>query len=536
MRIKIVLCIVALVVLLSFGACSSREPSLSEAEAYRLFEEELMSLTEFQFRAEAEIELFIQLMEFEHGLVEMEASVSMAQKEMYLASQMNFDGDSLAMDLQTEVYVFADMTYMNMASTMQGMVDAVLSQQGLRHIPFSVLDQLGGYAFMQVPTEDLEDVFSIEAIREELNIPEAFSDEVAEQYLALEGDVFTFILEGQEVFAYMEGGFQNLFQTTSGSAINPLDDFSVFMDSMTEEFGEEALVDARLVMTRARGEEGFSLGTELYIPELFHVVQMIQVIPEPPAPLERPLRYLSGEEMFLRAAEVEEILWEILLERRPPDTFDWEAFEIFDPETDEIQLVYDLENLSLFGHNLAGSSVLETHRFPDGRDGFLDVIVFSSVELFEEEGFLTFFDDRLPMTMTYELVQGGNAADLVRDQALESIDLGSSSRYFMVSPLRVNADYSLAALTIEGRRESQFAIPIMSIRLAQTIPDSDDVLLLTIRPVGIRRPEDAGEVWEAVLEDLFAILDELEEHFGIELRESVAAFLEHPYFLPPPRE
>ena len=531
MRIKIFLYIAVLAFLLSLSACAPRGPRLSDEEAYRLFEEELMSLTEFQFRAEAEVELFFPLMGFEHGIVEIEASVSIAQKEMYHASQMNFRGNLHIMEVETEVYFFADMTYVNAAMTMQGMVDALLSQQGLGHIPFSALDQLDGYSFMQMPSEDLDEVFSMETIREMLSIPSVFSDEVVERYLVRDEDAFTFTLEGQEVFAHMESEFQSLFQTKAVTE-NPLDNFSEFIDVMTEMFGEDVLAETRLVMTRARTAEGFSLGAEMYIPELFHMQEAITITPDPPAPLQRPSRYLQEAEMRLRMAGAEERLWEILLYRRPPDTFDWEAFEIFDPETDEIALLYDLDDLSLFGHNPAGSSVLEAHRFPDGQGGFLDLIVFSEVELFEEAGFLTFFDDRLPMTISYEVMPNANAADVLRDQALEMIHRGL--RQFTVSPLRVNTDHSLAALTIEGRGESRATVPVMNIFLAQNIPNSGDVLLLTIRPVGIRRPEDVGAVWDAVLEELFAVLDELEGHLDIELRESVAAFLEHPYFLPPP--
>ena len=102
----------------------------------------------------------------------------------------------------------------------------------------------------------------------------------------------------------------------------------------------------------------------------------------------------------------------------------------------------------------------------------------------------------------------------------------------MISPLWTNETYHLAAIAVGGLSDPSSVVPIMPILLAQNIPNSNDVLLLSIDPVGIRRAEETNAEWNAMLEDFFAVLAELGKHLGIDLHTPSAMLLENPFILP----
>ena len=201
----------------------------------------------------------------------------------------------------------------------------------------------------------------------------------------------------------------------------------------------------------------------------------------------------------------------------------------FSLERDEFEIVYDLTDINLYDHDLRDAVFIQHHllrsgyRYVTGPSGESHTLSLAG----------RVYGWSWPIALQYGLMNRGSAVDVVRDAAVDEMNrtvrrLGSAATpRFDVSPLRASADYDMAALfvCITGARMpfvSSFHVSELRLYVAQDIPDSDYVLLLDLRILGMTYD---GEGWVALLERKLSILRELSEHMGIDLLSPVVNFL-----------
>lgn len=227
-------------------------------------------------------------------------------------------GDEIA---EMEAILIDDSGYVNINSIMSFTLYGIFSSEGgsemleflgLSLDDISYDDILGGsYTHMQFTDEMLQEL--LEDAQDRLDswtgLYRAFDEEVLEDYLSLDGDVFRIAILGEAVYTYIvaaleetnldDPGFLFAFFTMVADFDAELiaeleDDFAGWVRSAD-------LEDARLIVKRTQiNENTYHQNIELYVPERISIEMDATLVVGESTPISAPSIYLTGGELESR--------------------------------------------------------------------------------------------------------------------------------------------------------------------------------------------------------------------------------------------
>lgn len=182
-------------------------------------------------------------------------------------------------------------------------------------------------------------------------------------------------------------------------------------------------------------------------------------------------------------------------------------------EIDGFDVARGLPAITLVNHDVTDSDTLETFPFRTvmGQE-LAQVTVISGGNIEDENGWV--FNDAWAIELYYFTRRHETAAEAIAWTVTWDIDEGFflDDSVLTVSPLHVSADGSSAMLTVlEEARSGQIYVAIY---LAQSLPDSNDVVVLDILLF--------LEIWETYDD---AVLEELSALIGLDLAAIVEALV-----------
>jgi len=254
------------------------------------------------------------------------------------------------------------------------------------------------------------------------------------------------------------------------------------------------LTDAYIIIERWQSGNTLHQTLDLYIPDRVHMTADTTLVMDHVPPITPPERYLTLDEFYERILDAM-----------------MDGFDIPD-----LDIVYDLTGLTLFDHDLSGSSFLEAYILKSVAGMPQEVTVISGGDLHLVEPGRIFWD-AWAIEFYYTLVPGNDVGSVVTDFFAQDYNFlfEPHGAQLNTGPLRISADNQTAAL---GLSAHIFDMPIVYLYLAEIIPDSGYVLSLEF----------------VFFMDLFGaqdfdILDELSTHMGIDLAEYIATLFDEAF-------
>ena len=191
-------------------------------------------------------------------------------------------------------------------------------------------------------------------------------------------------------------------------------------------------------------------------------------------------------------------------EETPPTEQEREPFNLDDA------IVHDLPGLTLFNHNLGGSTLLEQVTLEDwDGEASVQVLVFQDGDTWDEMSFA--MSQLGGIELFYEFDSGVTVMDFIAE-FMEHLEHFADDEYAPseVGTIRVSADEQALVLPMLGPEGYDEA----AIMLVQNVPGSDGVIMLGML---------LDRMFWTAEDD--AVLTELGTHFGVDLHEFVAAWL-----------
>ncbi|MCL2563087.1 MAG: hypothetical protein FWE08_03525 [Oscillospiraceae bacterium] len=475
MKKIVMLVLVVLLLVPGFAACTDRG---DDAAAYRELEQAFRHMDAATVNHEVEVDFLTassDVIRFsERGTMAVELG------EMQIVTTYYDEDGSPIFDTE---FILADgRSYVGIVRTLDRQLEMMADEFGVT-AP-SAAEVLGDYTHVQVPDGELEDMFEDAA-----GFADTFAEADLSDFLTRDGDRFVIAVKGESVAAHIDGvvgeiGLQTLFATAAVLELSP-----AVLDAIFDFPGwlhDSDFSEAALTITRSQTADTprtFYRSIALYIPGRVNITSEAAFVVEDVPLVLSPAHVLSNEDF-------EERMMGVMMELMMGDTRG--------RVPEDLEIVRDLEGVSLLGHDLAGSRFFNWRLIMNPAGHVMVTvmggeIIETGLSQSESEAIVFFYSIMMPP---------GNAVDGLLPVEPFTGTLPVYGEFTAGSPLWTDEDDSVAVWAMGTAHRD---VRELTIFMVEEVPDEDIRVALTIHLY--------LSLFEA---DDYLILAELGEHIGID--------------------